>query len=138
MAPRSIQVLLNLTFDGDPTSLLVGECPVLNVHVTAREPLGGPPRPGVYVPSETDRRVKKFNYPCRGQVRPWKPGTKRARLIDLLRRPEGATFEECMDTCGWDFRAAQGSIRALWDDLGFGLTEDDQGRIRLVGGPTEG
>ena len=42
-----------------------------------------------------------------------RPGTKKALLIDLLRRPEGATIAEIQQTTGWQPHTARAAITGL-------------------------
>lgn len=80
-------------------------------------------------------RKKLYNYPYNGPIKPYKPGTKKAKLIELLSRPGGATFEECQQLTQWPYLLLQNNIRNLWLQLGFGLEEDPQsGRIRVIRG----
>ena len=60
-----------------------------------------------------------------------RPGTKRAAIIDMLRKPAGTTVEEIAAATGWS-RAVASS--ALWVDVkggGFGV-ERREGRLHLL------
>jgi hypothetical protein len=73
---------------------------------------------------------KRFDWPPRGEVKKHRVGTKRAKALALLLRPEGATLEEVQETCGWDAANAYEGIKLLHGYLGYGVREDEQGRIR--------
>ena len=65
-----------------------------------------------------------------GQRTP-RPGTKQALLIDLLRRPEGATVEQIAAATGWQHHTVRGAISgALKKKLGLTLAAT---RTREVG-----
>lgn len=74
-------------------------------------------------------RPGNFDLACTGRVRTHKPGTKRDRLINVLRR--GATLDECSALFGWGIKITRDQIYMLHTDLGYGLRDDD-GRIYLV------
>lgn len=79
------------------------------------------------------RPRKPFNRAPKEFAIATRPGTKKALLIDLLSRPEGATFEECREATGWQgYKQLYESIHVLNAVLGYGLTEGEDGRIRLV------
>lgn len=74
--------------------------------------------------------MKKWNLPFTGRVHRYRSGTKRARLILMLM--DGATFEECRDALGWSDKIAAENLSLLHTYVGFGLREDDDGRIYLL------
>lgn len=78
------------------------------------------------------RRKKRMSYPPMGEVKNHRAGTKRARVIQMLSRKRGATFAEIQDEIGWDYATAYEGVKLLHTYLGYGLEEDDQGRIRLL------
>lgn len=80
---------------------------------------------------ETKRKTV-FNFPPRPPVRAYRQNTKRAALIALLNRPQGATFDEIMSGIGWAYKVAYENVKLLNDYVGFGLSEDDSGRIRIT------
>lgn len=83
-------------------------------------------------PKKDKRQAGAFNYPKEAEIKAHREGTKRARHIELLNRPEGATVEEVMKDIGWNRRQCVESFHILHNLLGYGLTTDDQGRVRLV------
>jgi Protein of unknown function (DUF3489) len=60
-------------------------------------------------------------------------GTKQARLIDLLRRPEGATIEQMVEATGWRAHTVRGAMAgALKKRLGLTITSEKvEGRSRV-------
>ena len=63
-------------------------------------------------------------------------GTKQARMIAMLKRPEGATVEQIMHETGWLAHTVRGSMAgALKKKLGLTITTE---RVRCVGPNREG
>jgi len=82
-------------------------------------------------PPPTERKVK-FNRPYRGRIVQWRKGTIRDKIITLLTRPEGATFEECQAvTTKGTYQETYGQLYLIWDYVGFGLREDPNGHIHI-------
>jgi hypothetical protein len=69
-----------------------------------------------------------------------RPGTKRALLVDLLRRPEGATVAEIQQATGWQPHSARAAITGL-KKKGFGVASalrgDGTRAYRLPPGNTD-
>lgn len=84
------------------------------------------------VPSQKVVRRVRFNFEFYGRVRNYRQNTKRSLLIGVLSRPEGATFAECQDTTGWNYKVCYENIVLLHTYVGFGISEDGDGRIRLI------
>ena len=63
-------------------------------------------------------------------------GTKQAQLIEMLRRPEGATIDEIVAAFGWQPHTARGAIAgALKKKLGLDVTSekvDERGRVYRI------
>lgn len=78
-------------------------------------------------------RRKGFNFPVvEGGPKDIREDTNRAELVRLLDRPNGATFDECVQKAGFkDERNTYQAIRLLHTYCGFGLKDED-GRIYLV------
>jgi Protein of unknown function (DUF3489) len=57
---------------------------------------------------------------------PVRPGTKQALLIDLLRRPDGATIAEIRQATGWQPHTVRAAITGL-KKKGFGVTSAPRG-----------
>jgi hypothetical protein len=66
-------------------------------------------------------------------------GTKQAQMIELLRRPQGATVEQIADATGWQKHTIRGAISgALKRKLGLTVTSDkreDRERVYRIAGP---
>lgn len=60
-------------------------------------------------------------------------GTKQALLIEMLKRPTGATLDEIVTATGWQSHTARGAMAgALKKKLGLTITsEEDEGRGRV-------
>lgn len=80
----------------------------------------------------TGNRRKVFNLAPRVRIKPHREGTKREAAIKLLSRANGGTFEEVQEACHWDYRTTYEGIKLLHVHCGYGLREDDKGRIRLT------
>ena len=51
-----------------------------------------------------------------------RPGSKQARVIEMLRRPEGATLEQLVEATGWQKHTVRGAIAgALKKKLGLAV-----------------
>jgi hypothetical protein len=65
-------------------------------------------------------------------------GTKQAKLIDMLRRPDGATIDEIVKKLDWQAHTVRGAIAgALKKKLGLNVTsnkDDKRGRIYRIAG----
>jgi hypothetical protein len=61
-----------------------------------------------------------------GEVPTVRPGTKQALLIDLLRRPDGATIAEIQQSTGWQPHTVRAAITGL-KRKGFGVTSAPRG-----------
>jgi hypothetical protein len=69
-------------------------------------------------PSSGDDQPLEPATPPRKRVR---PGTKKALLVDLLRRPEGASISEIQQATGWQPHSARAAITGL-NKKSFGAT----------------
>ena len=72
-----------------------------------------------------------------GPVPPARAGTKQATLIDLMRRPGGATIADLVKATGWQPHSVRGAISgALKKKLGLAVTSEKPGdgprRYRIV------
>ncbi len=64
-----------------------------------------------------------------------RPGSKQAKVIDLLKRPEGATVAEVMDATGWQPHSVRGMFAgALKKQQGLMVisTKEDRGRVYRI------
>ncbi|WP_242442948.1 DUF3489 domain-containing protein [Magnetospirillum sp. 15-1] len=64
--------------------------------------------------------------------------TKQARLLEMLKRPEGATLEELIAVTGWQAHSVRGAISGtLKKKLGLPVTSgtvEGRGRVYRIGG----
>lgn len=78
-----------------------------------------------------NRRVR-FSASAKAEIKGHRQGTKRATLIKLLGRDKGASMAECEAATGWDYKTCYEGIKLLNTYTGYGLSEDEEGRIRLT------
>jgi hypothetical protein len=65
-----------------------------------------------------------------------RPDSKQARMIEMLRRPEGATVEQIAEEMGWARHTVRGAMAgALKKKLGLTITTE---RVRCVGPSHQG
>ncbi len=83
------------------------------------------------VVQQGDRRRRiKFDYqPDPDGIREARPGTKRARVVELLRA--GTTLEDVQEAIGWNRMTAIEGIRLVATKLGWGMRQDEDGVIRV-------
>ena len=88
------------------------------------------PAQAATAPAAAKRKAKPARRRAKTQAKPAKPapadkptpraGTKQAKLIELLKRPEGATVEQIADATGWQQHTIRGAIAgALKKKLGL-------------------
>ena len=67
-----------------------------------------------------------------------RPGTKQAILIEMLRRPKGATIQQMTAKTGWQPHSVRGAISGtLKKKLGLAVTSErvgDRGRVYRIAG----
>jgi hypothetical protein len=67
-----------------------------------------------------------------------RPGTKQAKLIDMLKRADGATIAEIVTATGWQSHTVRGAISgALKKRLGLNIVSeksDTRGRVYRIAG----
>ncbi len=65
-------------------------------------------------------------------------GTKQAILIEMLRRPDGATIQQMSAKTGWQAHSVRGALSgALKKKLGLAMTSErvgDRGRVYRIAG----
>ncbi len=87
--------------------------------------------PGTTVAAEDDQPA-----PEAPAARKTRDGSKQAMLIEMLKRPEGATAEQIAEATGWQKHTIRGAIAgALKKKLGLTITTE---RVRMVGPNREG
>ncbi len=73
----------------------------------------------------------------RGTVPRVREGTKQARLIEMLKRPQGTTIAELAEALGWQAHTVRGALAgALKKKLGLAVTSEtdhERGRIYRIG-----
>lgn len=89
---------------------------------------------GVQAPAKKERKRRgfRFVFPKKDEIKSCREGTKRAQVVELLSRPEGATLEEIMAATGWSQKDAYEGTRLVHFYLGYGMKQDENGRVRLV------
>lgn len=84
-------------------------------------------------PKERKVRGFRFKFMKRDEIKGVKEGSKRAKLLALLKQEGGATFEECMAETGWNRKDCYEGIRLLHYYVGYGLNQDEStGKIWVV------
>lgn len=81
--------------------------------------------------SGSSRRGPNFNFPVKDEIKGHRQGTKRAAVIALLKAGP-ATIEEIQAETGWDRRTAIEGTVLLHKYVGYGMRQDDEGRIHLL------
>lgn len=67
-----------------------------------------------------------------------RPNTKQQRLIDMLRRPQGAMIAQLTKALDWQPHTVRGTLSgAIKKRLGLTITSkmEDAGRVYRIGGP---
>lgn len=132
---------------GEPAWRQTGDRQAVTLTITAAglAALGIVPDEAPQVPVQAVRTRKEANAATATKTRPkaatsattgkTRSGTKQALLIDLLRRPEGATIVEIVEATGWQAHTVRGAIAgALKKKLGLNVTsEKDEQRGRVYG-----
>lgn len=86
------------------------------------------------VPVGDVARKRRLTFPVKDFVKGHRPNTRRAQVIKMLSRDNGASVQQVMDAIpDWDYRTAFEGIKLIHGYTGYGLEEDDKGRIRLLG-----
>lgn len=80
------------------------------------------------------RKRPVFNYDRKPEKEKFKirVGSKKHRLVDRLQQFGGATIEELMEATDWSFENVVANLRNLVHKHGYGLREDDNGKISLI------
>ncbi len=115
------------SFDEDPDDELPDSMKPVPESAPTPAPDGpGPapapaPAPKADVPEPKTKKVKDATPAPKGKVR---DGSKQAALIDLIKRPEGASIKEISKELGWVNHTARGAIsRDLKNRLGLPVTK---------------
>lgn len=91
--------------------------------------------PGSGTDTATDKGSKPTGKPA--DTPRTRAGSKQAQLIEMLKRPDGATTDEIMATFNWQSHTVRGAIAgALKKKLGLNVTSEkveDRGRVYKIG-----
>lgn len=60
-------------------------------------------------------------------LKPPRKGSKRARVLELISRPDGALFSEIRELCSWGTKDAYEGVRLLNVFCGYGLWHEAEG-----------
>ncbi len=105
----------------------------LAVAVDDGELIGGTPADQGAAAAMVDNRARKDGAAPRTRA-----GSKQAKLIEMLKRPDGATIPEVVDALQWQAHTVRGAIAgALKKKLGIEVTSekvDGRGRVYRVAG----
>lgn len=69
------------------------------------------------------KRAMTFDLPCASTQKQPRESSKRAKVLAMLQRKNGATHQEVMDAIGWDRVTAYEGIRLLSIHNGYGLRQ---------------
>jgi hypothetical protein len=75
--------------------------------------------------------LKKARSRTRSRAKKHRPPAKKDRLVELLRREDGATIEELMAEFGWQAHTVRGAISIAAKRLGVTAERVEKGRYRL-------
>lgn len=127
------------TGDGHGVTLIITDAGLETIGVepdtapqaaTRREETDEPPA----APTETPSQPAPATAPRERKMR---EGTKQALVIELLRRPEGASIAEIVEATGWLSHTARGVLAgSLKKKLGLAIEsskDDERGRIYRLG-----
>jgi hypothetical protein len=133
---------------GEPTWRQTSDKPALTLAITAAglAALGIVPDDAPQAPTQAARKQKAAKVVAASEttstaatgatVAKTRNGTKQALLIDLLRRPEGATIAEISEATGWQAHTVRGAIAgALKKKLGLTIGSDkdaQRGRVYRI------
>lgn len=76
--------------------------------------------------------------PAPAEAKASQPASKQARLVEMLRQPEGATIDEIVKALEWQAHTVRGAMSgALKKKLGLTIESekvDDRGRVYRIAG----
>jgi Protein of unknown function (DUF3489) len=141
--------------DGQPTTVVITEAGLRAIGVSPNDaaPTNGPkshaaPKPrgrnaggrraGGPLPRKGRRATaQREDKEAGGSSKGVRSGSKQAKVIDLLRRPQGASIKEMMKATGWQAHSVRGAMSgALKKKLGLTIAsvKEKRGRVyRIVG-----
>ena len=129
--------------DGGRTTLAITEAGLEAIGVepgeaTAASAGTAVPKPKKKRRSKTTALATSAGTEPNGSSPAVRPETKQARLIDLMKRKDGATIEEAVEATGWQPHSVRGAISgAIRKRLGLGVTSEKvegRGRVYRIAG----
>lgn len=75
------------------------------------------------------KKPKAFNMAPQADLKKFREGTKRAKVIELMLKDGGSTFAQIMTETGWDDKTAYEGIRLINLYVGYGLKTSEDGHI---------
>jgi hypothetical protein len=140
ITPAGLQAIGVETEDGAPEAATPGDTAAMSADPVVEAVDAAATATG----AEGAATVAKKGEPAKGKAKMAKPGqavpdakpapragTKQARMIEMLKRPEGATVEQIAAATGWQHHTIRGAISgALKKKLGFTISAS---RTREVG-----
>ena len=115
----------------DKTKGIARVAPVLEAHLKKVAPEVSVAK--IERPKGSRRRTFNFDPPAGMQPKPPREGTKLRQMVEMLLRPEGATFEQLMAAIGWNYKNVKGNLWNVVNHCGYGLSEDAELVIRIRG-----
>lgn len=82
--------------------------------------------------SDGVQRRTRWDLPKAKQIRKHRTETNRCKLVHLMSRKSGASFQEMAKATGWDYKTCYEGIKLVHKILGYGIIEDEKGRIYLI------
>lgn len=130
--PRKGEPLWRETGDGHGVTLIATDAGLAAIGIEPEDS-----RSAQMCADEAPREVPATGTPCAPEATPKarrpREGTKQARLIDMLRAPDGATVEEIASELGWRSHTVRGALAgALKQRLGLEVTSEkvaNRGRV---------
>jgi DNA-binding MarR family transcriptional regulator len=119
-----------------PAPAAVEDDPEIEAAVTAAEAQWAAQQAAAQAPAQPRTRENERSAASRGaaeRVRSTRQNSKQARVIAMLRRPEGATIRQIVETTGWQPHTVRGTLAgALKKKLGLTIvSEKSQGGERV-------
>lgn len=134
---RSGELVWRRTGDGRAVTLIISDAGLAAIGVE-RESASGTPVGAGETPSAQAPQATPSEADSAPRARTPRHGTKQAKLIEMLRRPKGATIAEIATATGWQPHTVRGAMSgALKKRLGLEISSEKvQGRGRVYSLPT--
>ena len=145
MDPKPGEPVWRETGDGHGVTLVATDAALEALGITEDQPVETAPEAGQQEPAPitdfsdapyppAEERVEVTLAPTRRT----RDDSKQAKLIEMLRRPEGASIEEIVAVFGWQAHTVRGAIAgALKKKLGLDVTSEKiegRGRVYRIAG----